>query len=214
MFLSDGRIAVLVGSLHRRVSHVVVLDPGGNANPISSKNLPLTTATASGDTGGCGVSSPLPVAGTDGTIAAYSEVDAQVYALDRSLAIVPGWPFEPSTALVRARPGFEYEHEAGYCPGPVAPAIGPDGTLYLTLEPRTRTSGGSLVAVGRDGRVRPGWPVQLKRSGAEFWSVVVGSDGIAFAMAIEPESSGASSATILAIAADSTVLWSTTIVEP
>ena len=62
--------------------------------------------------------------------------------------------------------------------------------------------------------MRPGWPVQLKRSGAEFWSVVVGSDGIAFAMAIEPESSGASSATILAIAADSTVLWSTTIVEP
>ena len=50
--------------------------------------------------------------------------------------------------------------------------------------------------------------------GAEFASVVVGSDGTAYALAIEPETGGKFSASILAIAPDSTVLYTTTIVEP
>ena len=55
--------------------------------------------------------------------------------------------------------------------------------------------------------MRPGWPVELKRAGSEFWSVVVGPDGTAYALAIEPESSPTSSASILAIAPDSTVRY-------
>ena len=70
----------------------------------------------------------------------------------------------------------------------------------------------TTIEVG--GRVRPGWPVELKRPGAEFWSVVVGSDGTAHALAIEPKSSSSSSASILAIAPDSTVRYTTTIIEP
>jgi hypothetical protein len=62
--------------------------------------------------------------------------------------------------------------------------------------------------------VPSGWPVELQRPGAEFWSVVVGSDGTAYALAIEPEAGGVSSATILAIAADSTVVYTTTIIDP
>jgi len=62
--------------------------------------------------------------------------------------------------------------------------------------------------------MRPGWPVEPKRPGSEFWSVVVGSDGTAYALAIEPETGDASSASILAIAPDSIVLWTTTIIEP
>jgi hypothetical protein len=62
--------------------------------------------------------------------------------------------------------------------------------------------------------VRAGWPVELKRPGAEFWSVVVGPDGTVYAQAIEPESGDRSSATILAIARDSPVLYTTTVVEP
>jgi hypothetical protein len=62
--------------------------------------------------------------------------------------------------------------------------------------------------------VRPGWPVVLTRPGAEFWSVVVGADGTAYALAIEPEAGSASWATVLAIAPDSTVLWTTTIIDP
>jgi hypothetical protein len=56
--------------------------------------------------------------------------------------------------------------------------------------------------------------VELKRPGAEFWSVVVGSDGTVFALAVEPEAGGTSSASILAIAQDSRVRSITTILEP
>ncbi|HET9519690.1 MAG TPA: hypothetical protein VFO73_01435, partial [Candidatus Limnocylindrales bacterium] len=143
-----------------------------------------------------------------------SELESAVYAVDPSLAPMPGWPFEPGGDLARARPGFESEHEAGYCPVPVLPAVSPDRILYLALQASDATVGGSLVAVDPDGRVRPGWPVGLTRPGAEFWSVVVGPDGTAYALAIEPEGSDASSATILAIAPDSTVRWTTTIIEP
>jgi hypothetical protein len=56
--------------------------------------------------------------------------------------------------------------------------------------------------------------VELNRPGSAFWSVVVGSDGTAYALAIEPEAGDASSATILAISRDSTVRWTATIIEP
>ncbi len=139
---------------------------------------------------------------------------ARIIALDPSLKTLSGWPFEPSAALAHARPGLESEHEAGYCPGSVPPAVGPDGTLYLALEAPDARSGGSLVAVGPNGKIRAGWPVGLKRPGSEFWSVVVGSDGTVYALAIEPEAGKQSSATVLAIAPDSTVRSRTTIVEP
>jgi hypothetical protein len=61
--------------------------------------------------------------------------------------------------------------------------------------------------------VRTGWPVELQRPGAAFWSVAVGSNGTAYALAIEPESSGASSAMISAIAPDSSILYRTTIID-
>jgi len=44
--------------------------------------------------------------------------------------------------------------------------------------------------------------------------MAAGPDGTTYALAIEPESGGKSSGTVLAIAPHSTVLWSTTIVEP
>jgi hypothetical protein len=71
-----------------------------------------------------------------------------------------------------------------------------------------------MVAVGSNGRVLSGWPVELQRKGAEFWSIVVGSEGTVFALAFEPESGARSSATILAVAPDSTVIYRTTIIDP
>jgi hypothetical protein len=68
--------------------------------------------------------------------------------------------------------------------------------------------------VGPDGQERSGWPVALHRPGAEFWTVVPGSDGTVFALAVEPEPGDSFSASILAIAPDSTVLYTTTIIDP
>ena len=86
--------------------------------------------------------------------------------------------------------------------------------IYLPLAATSAKKGGSLVAVGPDGKILSGWPVTLTRPGAEFWSVVVGSDGTVYALTIEPETGGKLSATILAIARDSTVLSRTTVVQP
>ena len=142
----------------------------------------------------------------------FSEVDTRVYALDSSLAIVDGWPFEPAAALERPDPWRGTEGIS--CPAQARPAVASDGTLYLPLQARNPTVGGSIVAVGGDGRVRAGWPVELRRPGAEFWAVSVGPDGTAYALAIEPEGGGASSATVVAIAPDSTVRYAVTIAEP
>ena len=43
---------------------------------------------------------------------------------------------------------------------------------------------------------------------------MVGPNGTAYAMAVEPEPNGSYSATILAIAPDSDILYNVTIVEP
>jgi len=185
---------------------------------VSARSAPLPFAAAdpqSGDTGGCTSTVPAPPQiGADDTILLYSDVDDRVLALDSSLKPAVGWPFELPAALVHPRPGPESEHEAGYCPGPLAPQVGPDGTVYLALETHTSSLGGSLVGIGSDGRVRAGWPVQLTQASAEFWSLVVGANGTVYTVAYEPSAGGRSTATLLAIAPDSTILYRTTIVAP
>ncbi len=215
-FGPDGRIVLTVASSVQRTSRVLLVDRDGTVVAGSSTALPIATVDEfTGETGGCVTGSPEePLVAQDGTIFVYGDVDTAVLSLDPSPGVMPGWPFEPATPLVRARPGFESDHEAGYCPAPVVPAVGPDSTLYLPLQAPDASVGGSLVAVDPDGRVRSGWSVDLKRPGAEFWSVLVGSGGTVFALAIEPEAGDASSPTILAIAPDSTVLHTTTIIEP
>jgi outer membrane protein assembly factor BamB len=215
-FGPGGRIVLSVGSTPRQSTRILIFDRDGQAASARSPELPIATVDKNaGDTGGCPVGMPeAPVVAKDGTIFVYSEIESAIQALDPSLGTMTGWPFETATPLVRARPGLESEHEAGYCPASVVPATGPDATLYLSLEARNTAVGGSIVAVGPNGRARAGWPVELKRAGGEFWSVVVGSDGTVYALAVEPEAGGSSSASILAIAPDSTVLYATTIVEP
>lgn len=209
------RTIVVAGSVDGVTSRVLAYGRAGQSASATSPRIPIATVEITEDTGGCVTAIPQPpVVATDGTTYVYSELDTAIFALDRSLSIKAGWPFRPESPLVTARPGFESEHEAGYCPSPVVPAVGPDGALYLPLRATSSAVGGSLVAVDPDGRLRPGWPVELRRPGAEFWSVVVGLDGTAYALAIEPESGGGSSATILAIGPDSTVLYTTTIIEP
>jgi len=214
-FGPDGQIVVTVGSFVRRTSRVLAFDRDGEAPTASSAELPLATGAVLefGVDGPyeCGVPSPRPpLVGRDGTTFVTSDIDTAVFALDSSLELKPGWPYRPTTPLVyRFRPSQELT-----CGSLAIPAVGPDGTLHLPLQARDSTVGGTLVAVGPNGRVVPGWPVELKRPGAEFWSVVVGSAGTIHALAVEPESGGDSSATILAIAPDSTVLAATTIIDP
>lgn len=212
----DGRVVVTIGTLVAGESRVVAFDPGARA--IAGTSPPFPTSTAEfGDTGGCSLGNPQsPLVVQDGTSFVLAWADHAVFALDPSLALMPGWPYLPPTPL--ALRDSRYVREDAFCPQLGLPAVGPDDTLYLPLEPDDEavggSGGGSVVAVAPDGTLRPGWPVKLQRPGAEFWSVVAGSDGITYALAVELESSSTSSASIVAMAPDSTVLYTTTIIDP
>lgn len=210
-FGPDGRIFVTVGSLVRPESRGLAVDPATRSVSVSAA---LKTATAElGDTGGCGLGNPhTPLVAPDGTAFILDWAYHQTFALDPSLEPVPGWLNIAWTPFMRR--DTRYVREDAYCPSLTHPAVGPDSTLYISQEARDGSAGGGLWTIGSDGRVRRGWPVELRRPGGEFWSVVVGSDGTVYALAIELESRDSSSATILAIAPDSTVLYTTTVIEP
>lgn len=211
-FGPGGRIVLTVASLVRGTTRVLVFDGDGKAAAASSAELPIATAEYP-TTGGCSADNPQwPLVAQEGTTYVFSELDTAVVAFDPSLQVMTGWPYRPAAPLVRR--DSRYIKEDAFCPSLGVPAVGPESILYMPLQARDATVGGSIVAVGPDGRVRSGWPVELQGPGSEFWSVVVGSDGTAYALAIEPESSSTSSASVLAIAPDGTVLWTARIIEP
>jgi hypothetical protein len=209
-FGPDGKIVLTVGSFAGRTSRVAVFAAGGTAVSALSPSLPIDTAETGVD---CTPGSPEPpVVAQDGTTFAFSEIDSAVYALEPSLKLIGGWPYRAATPLVR--PGWNDPRYDIPCASIGRPAVGPGNVLYLPLQARNASVGQRIVAVGPNGRVRAGWPVELRRPGAEVYSVTVGSDGTVYALAVEPETAGSSSATVLAIASDSTVLYRTTIMNP
>lgn len=210
-FGPEGRLYVTEGQEGRRPSRILVFGPAGRSLPIGSDALPVAATNDYQGAGPIGGLAPPIVAG-DGTSFLVSEQGGTtVYGLDPSGRVMAGWPYRDTIGL-----------QWGYCaPGAVGcgtwratPAVGPGDVLYLLHPPRDQTVGGSLVAIGPDGRVRPGWPVVLARASAEFRSVVVSPDGTAYAVVVEPEGSGTYSATLLAIAPDGTVRYRAVIVEP
>ena len=210
----DGRVVVAVGPAGGGSTGVLAFDRSGKSASASA-DVPITTVNplGTGDSDcGTGYVPQSPIISNDGTIFVYSHLENSVIALEPSLATKAGWPFEAATRLQ-----YQYYMDPTSelsCGSYASPAVGPDSTLYLSLSARNETLGGSLVAVGPTGRERDGWPVALTRPGAEFWTVAVGSDGTVFALVVEPEAGEEFSASILAIAPDSTVLYTTTIIEP
>jgi hypothetical protein len=135
-----------------------------------------------------------------------------ILALDASGRPKAGWPFEPGTGI--AQEGFCGQADTGCGTFDVRPQVGSDGTLYVAGRPGAIGGGGFLFAVQPDGSERSGWPVGLRRGGAEFWDMVAASDGGVWALAAEPEGTERYSSTLLSIAPDSTVRGKLTIVEP
>lgn len=210
-FGPTGEVVLTVSSPLGETSRVVVLDASGTSIKDSSDELHIQTTTA-GDTDCVSPFPKSPAVASDGTSFLFSQIDTKIYALDRSLDVRPGWPYRSTQPL--AEIGYDDPQSELSCHFRGEPDVGPDGTLYLPLRARHERVGGSIVAIGPDAEVVAGWPVELTRPGAEFWSVDVGSDGTVYALAIEPEAGGTTSATILAIEPDSTVRYATTIIEP
>jgi hypothetical protein len=215
-FALDGRLILTVAlpGPGSGSSRVVMVDGDGNVTDQSAELLIETGVLPPTADGAyeCGVPLPRPPLNAgDGRIYVYGEIDDATYGLDASLNVLSGWPIVAGS-LERPNPWLGQGDLD--CTELAIPAAGP-GTVLLPLQARDPAlGGGRLVSIGANGEPLPGWPVTLSRPGSELWLVVVGPDGTAFALAIEPETGGASSATILAIAPDSTVIYATTIVEP
>lgn len=154
-----------------------------------------------------------PIVASDGSafIVSTESGGTTIMALDPSGQPRAGWPY-------RSKLGVQFidrcEPDETGCGSTRTPmAIGRDDVLYLVHPASSGSAGASVVAIGPDGGIRDGWPVGLRLAGSEFWALTVNPDGGAYALAIEPDGS-AHSATIVAIADDSTVRYTMTIVEP
>lgn len=211
-FDGQGRVYAIVGSPDEEPARTIVLDRDGRTLPSGSNPQAIVSTS---QWVGAGPGYPgAPIVAPDGTAFIVESIGGQtgVLALDPSGQRVPGWPYGSGSGL----------QPTGFCDGQdtgcgwfvAAPAIGANNVLYLLYEAANASTGGSIVAIGRDGRAVDGWPVGLKRVGSMFWSIVVAPSGTAYALAVEPEPNGSYSATILAIAPDSDVLYNVTIVEP
>ncbi len=209
-FGPDGRIYVSENDGDTRRTRIQVFGPDGGSSSIGSDALPVAATSARSGAGPV-MGAPPPIVAEDGTTFLVTEDrGTTVYALDPGGQVMRGWPFRDTLGLEWS---FD-DPDTGGTDWRLEPAIGPGNILYLLRPPRSANAGGSIVAIEPNGQVGQGWPVELTRPGAHFRMVDVGADGTVYALAVEPEGSARSSATMLAIAPDSTVLWTTTIVAP
>lgn len=217
-FDSAGRIHLTVGTpttggIETGPARTLVLDTQGREVIGGSGNLGFVARDSCVGIEGTCSRPAAPLVGPDGTtfVVGGTYNDTTVASISPIGEVLAGWPY-------RSYGGVQ---PSSICDGDICegsalaiPALGPNHVLYLIHGPADDAVGSSIVAIGLDGRVRDGWPVELTRSGSQFRSVVVGSDGTAYALAIEPEGADATSATILAIAPDSTIVYTATVVDP
>lgn len=214
-FDESGRIHVIVGIPFEPPSRTLTFSQRGRAVEAGAGEFDLAAPSEFAGIEGSALPPAPPLVGLDGTtfLIEISKVGTTVAGVSALGEVMAGWPYR-SDAVTQS---------TGVCPEGTTcegsfwalPAIGPDNGIHLIhAASDPATAGGSIVAVDPEGKVRPGWPVELQGPGGEFWSVVVGLDGTAFALAIEPEAGDESSASILALGADATVRYTTTIIEP
>ena len=209
-FDPSGHVHLVVSAPYERPSRTVVISPDGGQR-VGSDDLDIVSSLTWAGAGDPYPGAPIVAADGSTFIVSTEDVGTTIMGLDADGQSLSGWPY-------RSKLGIQFidrcEAEDTGCGSNRTP-IGIDShdVLYLVHEAANSSAGGSLVAIGPDGRIRDGWPVGLRRAGSVFWGLEVNPDGGAYALAIEPEGKG-HSATIVAVDADSTVRYTTTIVEP
>jgi hypothetical protein len=170
--------------------------------------------------GGAGPGLPALVVADDGTAFLLDDPEfslddpdgrTTIYRIDPSGSVAEGWPYRDSL-LVEAWDSCG-PNVVGCGNWLTLPAAGPGDVLYLARKAATSKAGGSIIAIGPDGHVLPGWPVTLAGARAGFTSVAVATDGTAYAVAVQPEVGGSYSATVLAISPGGTVRWRSVVVQ-
>ncbi|MEA2632124.1 MAG: hypothetical protein QOE66_2343, partial [Chloroflexota bacterium] len=188
----------------------LVFERDGRSVGTGSAGLPMAATV---DYTGAGNGLAAPAVAADGTTFLVGEVDGRppVYAIDAATGLrLPGWPYRLDARSETQ--GACSEQDTGCGVWRTVPAVGPDGTLYLLVAAYDRLHGGSIVAIGIDGRVRPGWPVRLPAR-ATFWSAIVRPDGSVDALGVA-STSGRDAWTLYRIEPNGTVRQRTPIVTP
>lgn len=211
-FDAVGRFYMVIGAALEKPARTLVLDRDGRILPAGSDALAIVSSrTVSGYAGE--YVPGAPIVADDGTAFIISTEGGRttVMKLDPSGTPLSGWPFQSTHDLQWA--GSCGPGDTGCSLGRTTPEIGSRNVLYLAQAASGPSTGGTIVAIGADGHVRAGWPVHLTRAGSQFASITVAPDGRVWALAIEPENRGYS-ATVLSIAADSTVRYRKTLIQP
>ena len=118
-------------------------DPAGNSGPEWPYALPYPAR-------------PYPT--PDGRVLFIfsEETGDRLLAIRTSGGVAPGWPVD----LAGRRESVCFAEDVD-CYGFVPPAIGPDGTLYLSLASQGAGEGGGIIAIDPSGAIVEGWPVKF-----------------------------------------------------
>jgi hypothetical protein len=210
-FGPDGRMYLAQVRSGRTSTLVVARD--GEFLPIGSDPLDIVQTKQWSGAGPDGWLPAPPIVSPDGTVFLIEEAGSRltVVALDPAGKVMAGWPYQAAVHLEwrgRCSAG-----DTGCGVFRTTPIIGPGNVLHLLLAADEASKGGSILAIGPDGAVRPGWPVVLPDAGSTFRSVVVGPDGTAYAVTLDRVTEP-TTATILAIDPSGAIRYRVPIVAP
>lgn len=210
-FGPDGRM--YLAQVRSRRTSTLVVARDGEFLPIGSDPVDIEQTEQWSGAGPDGWLPAPPIVSPDGTVFLIEEAGSglTVVALDPAGKVMAGWPYRAAVHLEwKGRCGGQ---DTGCGVLRTLPAVGPGNILHLLLAADDASKGGSIVAIGPDGAVRPGWPLVLPDAGSVFRSVVVGPDGTAYAVALDRVTEP-TTATILAISPDGSIRYRVPIVAP
>lgn len=143
---SSGAIVDAAGTLLHvtEAGDVWAHDPAGNSGPEWPYVLPYPAR-------------PYPTPDGRLVFLVSEQAGDRVIALQTGGGLAPGWPVDLAghRESVCLAVGVD-------CFGFVQPAIGPDGTLYLSLASEEAGGGGTIVALDPAGAIVPGWPFRFR----------------------------------------------------
>jgi hypothetical protein len=186
-----------VGSPDVEPTRLALVDLADGAVDSGSPELPIP---ATSEWLGAGAEPGMPVVAEDGTAYVVATgTDATIYAVDPAGRVLDGWPYQSGVPLQELGRCSHEDTGCGFFRS--VPAAGPESSL-LVLFPATEGRGATIAAIGRDGAVRDGWPVEFEVDEVPQ-SIRVGPDGTVYVPTLVEEQA----ARLVALAPDGSIRY-------